>query len=100
MRRARCVSPGSSAGLSLAGSRRSRPRCYRAIDRPDLLVVLRVDPDLAVARRPEQDADFVRRRAAEVWDHDWSRTEAVVVDASLPQEDVIDAVHAAIWHAL
>ena len=75
-------------------------RCYRAIDRPDLLVVLRVDPDLAVARRPEQDADFVRRRAAEVWAHDWSRTEAVVVDASLPQEDVIDGVHAAIWAAL
>jgi thymidylate kinase len=75
-------------------------RCYRAIDRPDLLVVLRVDPDLAVARRPEQDADFVRRRAAEVWAHDWGRGAAVVVDASLPHEDVIDRVHAAIWDAL
>lgn len=74
--------------------------CYRAIDRPDLLVVLRVDPELAVGRRPEQDADFVRRRAAEVWAHDWSRTEAVVVDASLPHEAVLDRVHAAIWDAL
>jgi thymidylate kinase len=73
---------------------------YRAIAPPDLLVVLRVDPEVAVARRPEQDADFVRRRAAEVWSHDWQSTDGVVIDASQPSEAVLDQVHLAIWAAL
>ena len=75
-------------------------RCYRAIDPPDLLVVLRVDPEVAVARRPEQDADFVRRRAGEVWTHDWTTTDAVVVDASQSSDAVLDQVHQAIWAAM
>jgi thymidylate kinase len=75
-------------------------RCYRAIDPPDLLVVLRVDPEVAVARRPEQDPDFVRRRAGEVWTHDWTSTDAVVVDASQPSDAVLDQVHQAIWAAM
>ena len=73
---------------------------YRRIDPPDLLLVLRVDPDVAVLRRPEQDADFVRRRAAEVWAHDWAGVDAVVIDASLPQDEVLAEVRNAIWAAL
>lgn len=73
---------------------------YREIDPPDLLLVLRVDPDVAVVRRPEQDAEFVRRRAAEVWAHDWTGADAVVIDASRPQDEVLDQVRSAIWAAL
>lgn len=73
---------------------------HRAIEPPDLLIVLRVDPDLAAARRPEQDGEFVRRRAAEVWAHAWTHPSAVVVDASQPHEAVLDEVRTAIWNAL
>ena len=75
-------------------------RYYQAIKLPDLLIVLRVDPEVAVARRPEQDPDFVRRRAAEVWAHDWSDTGATVVDASQPHQAVLEQVHVAVWKAL
>ena len=45
---------------------------------PDVLVVLRIDPEVAVSRRPEDDADYVRARNAEVFETDWSTTQAVV----------------------
>jgi thymidylate kinase len=73
---------------------------YRGIAPPDLLVVLRVDPDTAVVRRPEQDAEFVWRRAAEVAAHDWTGVDAVVIDASRPHDEVLDDVRDAIWRAL
>ena len=72
---------------------------YTRIGSPDLLVVLRVDPDVAVARRPEQDSDFVRRRAEEVWAAEWG-PETVVVDASRPREAVRTEVHSVVWAAL
>lgn len=75
-------------------------RYYRRIVAPDLLVVLRVEPTIAVARRAEQDADFVRRRADEVWRHDWTRQRAVVIDSSQPHDAVLADVHDVVWRAL
>ncbi|MEM7286252.1 MAG: hypothetical protein AAF480_07860 [Actinomycetota bacterium] len=74
-------------------------RAYRAIGPADTTIVLRVEPEIAVARRVEQDADFVRGRAAEVWGHDW-RPPVVVVDASAPHADVLGEVHRIVWDAL
>jgi thymidylate kinase len=80
---------------------RLEERYYRAIGLPDVLVVLRVDPDEAVARRrglePE---DEVRRRAREVWELDWRGLPAVVVDPSGPPEQVLAEVRGAIWERL
>ena len=75
-------------------------RYYRRILAPDLLVVLRVEPTIAVARRAEQDTDFVRRRADEVWRHDWTRERAVVIDSSRPHDAVLADVHDVVWRAL
>ena len=72
---------------------------YDRIGHPDLLIVLRVDPDVAVARRAEQDPEFVRRRAEEVWAADWG-SEAVIVDASRPRDAVRTEVHSAVWQVL
>jgi thymidylate kinase len=75
-------------------------RCYAHLLPPDLLIVLRVPPDEAVRRRPEQDAEFVRRRAQEVYDTDWSATDAVVIDAGRTKAEVEHAVAAAVWSTL
>jgi thymidylate kinase len=75
-------------------------RYYARLGRPDLTLVLRVPPDVAVARRPEQDARYVWHRAQEVWDLPWSRDEATVVDASQPHEQVLRQVRRAVWEAL
>jgi thymidylate kinase len=73
-------------------------RCYARISDPDLLLVLRVDPETAVARKQGVDpADFVRPRSAEVFAADWSGTEAVVLDASRPADAVLAEARAAVW---
>ncbi|MFP5369668.1 MAG: hypothetical protein ACLGI3_02820 [Actinomycetes bacterium] len=73
-------------------------RYYAGIKDPDLLLVLRVDPDTAVARKQGVDpADFVRPRSAEIFAADWSATDAVVLDASQPADVVLAEARAAIW---
>ena len=76
-------------------------RAYASIAPPDLLLVLRVDPDTAVARKVGVDpADFVRPRSAEVFTADWNATGAVVLDASRPAADVLADARAAVWAGL
>jgi thymidylate kinase len=64
-----------SEGLSPLARRlvEAEQRCYAGISDPDLLLILRVDPDTAVARKQGVDpADFVRPRSAEVFAADWT----------------------------
>jgi thymidylate kinase len=75
-------------------------RVYAQIAPPDVLVVLRIDPEVAVARRTDEESTYVRARNTEVRDVDWSRTQAVVVDAGLPPETVLDAVRRTVWERL
>ena len=56
-------------------------RSYAHIALPDLLVVLRIDPEAAV-------------------DTDWSTTPAVVIDATQPPERGLADIRAAIWERL
>ena len=74
--------------------------CYREILAPDLTIVMSVDPERAVARRPEQDEAFVRARNGEVRSIDWASLPVTVVDASRPLDDVLDDVCALVWEAL
>ena len=66
---------------------------------PDVLIVLRLDPEVAVSRCPEEDPDDVRRNS-QVFDTDWSTTAAVVIDATQPPELVLAGIRAAIWDRL
>jgi thymidylate kinase len=76
-------------------------RCYAEMTEPDVLVVLRVDPDVAVARKQGVDAaDFVRPRSAEVFHADWSSSDAVVLDAARPGDDVLAQLRAVVWERL
>ena len=88
--------PGASRlARYLAGREREY---YARIHDPDLLVVLSVDPDLAVERRRGiDDVDVVRRRCEEIRDRDWSRLDPVVVDAGRPKDDVLAEIKSAIW---
>jgi thymidylate kinase len=89
-----------SEGLSPLARRpvAAEQRCYAGISDPDLLLILRVDPDTAVARKQGVDpADFVRPRSAEVFAADWSATDAVVLDASRPAHEVLAEARAAVW---
>ena len=73
---------------------------YREIMPPDLLIVLRVNPDVAVQRKTTEDEDHVRTRSTEVWGVDWTGTNAHVIDASEPPASVLAEVQSIIWGRL
>jgi thymidylate kinase len=75
-------------------------RCYAQILRPDILVVLRLEPEIAVRRRTDEDSEFVRIRSTEVWDADWRDSGAYVVDASQQQADVLEKIKMLVWSRL
>ena len=79
---------------------RAEQRVYDQIAPPDVLVVLRLDPEVAVARRSDEPSGYVRARNTEVRHADWAGTDAVVVDATLPRDEVLDAVRRAVWKRL
>jgi hypothetical protein len=73
---------------------------YERIAAPDVVIVLRLAPELAVQRKPHEPADYVRRRAAVIWETDWSRTRAVVIDAAQPLPLVISSLKEVVWRHL
>ena len=75
-------------------------RYHRTILPPDLLVVLRVDPKIAAARKTDESPESVQRRGAEIWNVDWAGLGVDVVDASQPQETVARELKALVWSVL
>lgn len=73
---------------------------YQGLTRPETILVLKVTPEVAAARRPEQDRDFVLRRATAVSDVDWETSRAVVIDADASIEEVHRHARRAVWDAL
>jgi hypothetical protein len=99
--RLRWVAARPRAGR-LARALAAREASYHArIGPPDVLIVLRVDPEVAVRRTAGTDEPgFVRARAREVLEADWSGTEAIVIDAGMPSEQVLAAIRDAVWARL
>jgi thymidylate kinase len=93
------VAPGARTKLVERLIARER-RYYEPITAPDCEVVLRLDPELAVARKLQDDPCSVRARAREIWGMDWSGERVLVVDASLPREQVLSTVKSFIWRTL
>jgi thymidylate kinase len=73
---------------------------YARIMAPDLLIVLRVDPEIAVRRKTSESEHHVRSRAQELWEKDWEGSGAYVVDAGQPAEDVVAQLQSIIWAKL
>jgi thymidylate kinase len=73
---------------------------YARILLPDLLIVLRVDPEVAIARKRDDEPESVRRRNREIWNMDWRPTPAAVVDANPSQPQVVARLKSLIWASL
>jgi thymidylate kinase len=73
---------------------------YRQILLPDLLILLRVDPEIAVQRKTNEDSDSVRERSTEIWNIDWELTDAHIMDASQTKTDVLTQLKTLIWSEL
>jgi thymidylate kinase len=75
-------------------------RYHERIELPEVLVVLRVDPDTAAKRKTDEPTEYVKRRVAEVWEIDWEAAAVPVVDARQPKEEVAAELKSLIWDAL
>lgn len=100
---------GPNIARDLAGSKlnwvsrillKSEELRYRQVGPPDLLLVLRVDPKIAVRRKTDEQEQHVRTRSEEVWRLDWSNTGARIIDASRPAAIVFSDLRDRIWQRL
>ena len=74
---------------------------YDRIASPDLLIVLRLDPDTAVERkRGVEPESSVRPRSEEIWRMDWHGSQATVVDAAPSKDQVLSEIRSVIWSRL
>jgi thymidylate kinase len=73
---------------------------YQQIKLPDLLIVLRVDPEICVQRKTDEPSESVRSRSEEIWNLDWCETPAHVIDASQSQSQVMSDVLSLVWSHL
>jgi thymidylate kinase len=91
------VVPVEPGNLLLAWLRRAETWYYQHILPPDLLIVLRVPPAVAAQRKTNEESEYVRERAKEVWVLDWRPTNAHVVDATPPVAEVCSCLQSLIW---
>jgi thymidylate kinase len=73
---------------------------YRQIMSPDLLIVLRVEPEICVQRKTDEIGDSVRSRSEEIWKLAWGKTSAHVIDASRSKSQVSADVWSLVWSHL
>ena len=95
----RWMSPRANGGFASALVRKEESY-YREIRSPEVLIVLRLDPEIAVQRKVEEDAAYVRERSAEIWRLNWEQTDAHVIDGSQSKEDVLKKLKALLWSQL
>jgi thymidylate kinase len=79
---------------------RLEKKYYQKMMLPDVLIVLRADPEIAVRRKTDETEDSVRARSTEIWNIDWSQTPAHVVNAGLSKDAVLSNVKWLIWSNL
>ncbi len=84
----------------IRGLGRLEKRYYRAILEPDLLIVLRADPETAVSRKTDENPASVRARSEQVWNADWRGSSAIVIDANQSQDEVLRGVKGLLWSRL
>jgi hypothetical protein len=73
---------------------------YRQFVSPELLIVLRLDPEIAVQRKAEEQAAAVRARSTEMMKVDWHGTNAHLVDTRQSKTDVLAELKALVWSEL
>ena len=76
---------------------RREGKYYRSILPPDLLVVLRVNPETAVMRKTDEKPVPVRARSKEFWDQEWEGAAVQTIDANQSKEDVLARAKDIFW---
>jgi thymidylate kinase len=73
---------------------------YKSILFPELLILLRINPETAVQRKIDEDAVTVRARNEGIWKSDWHNVPAHVIDASQSKAEVLSKIKGLVWSQL
>jgi thymidylate kinase len=73
---------------------------YEQIKLPDVLIVLKADPEITVRRKTDETPVSVRARSLEVWRLDWKKLSAFVVNADRSKEEALSQVKKILWKHL
>lgn len=79
---------------------RLEERYYQHIVFPDVLIVLKVNPEIAVQRRIDEDTVLARIKCQEVWELDWKQTPAHVLDSGRPKPQLLSDIKSLVWSVL
>ena len=79
---------------------RIEKKYYLPIKEPELLIVLKADPDTTVQRKTDEDAKSVRARTTEIWELNWQQTQANIIDAGRSKAEVLFELKALVWSKL
>jgi thymidylate kinase len=95
------LGPATERGV-LGALRRREERLYAGIGAPDLVVLLAIPPDVALARKPSARPEKIEEKARAVLDAaDQANGDGVVaIDATQPLDEVVRAVEEEIWRRL
>jgi hypothetical protein len=74
--------------------------CYSMIMSPEVLFILKLPPETAVARKQDEGANYVRERSREVWNLDTTGLQYVPIDARLPAVEVAKSIRDAVWQRI
>jgi thymidylate kinase len=91
------ITGASRTGWLIKTLTRLEKQYYQRILPPDLIIVLRVDPETAIQRKVDEDEVSVRTRSALIWDVDWSQSSAQTIDACLCKAEVLSKVKSLVW---
>jgi thymidylate kinase len=79
---------------------RLETKFYQQITLPELLVVLRADPEIAVQRKTDETAASVRARSKQVWEADWRQLPVYVIDGNRSKQEVLSELKSLVWSSL
>lgn len=88
-------------GSSYAWFAKVEKKLHTSISGVDQLIVLKLDPKIAIQRRPEDDADELLIRSGQIWNADFSKKKnTTVINTNNTFKYVEDRVLTAVWETL
>ncbi len=73
---------------------------YKRINKPDLIILLKLDPSIAIQRKHDESEKSVRPRSEEIMKLEINDKAVISLDASRPKETVLNQVKGLIWSML
>lgn len=92
--------PERHAGWLRSALHRLERYYYQQILLPEIVIALRLPPEVAILRKPEEDSGFVRARNEAICKAQWGSAPVFLVDATNSREAVLSQLKSIVWQRL